>query len=82
MAWKTGYSYRQTGRIVKALRQRGILVADEQQPGRARHYHIDFGAARCKPDYRNESRSDGYTPDTMSEVVATRQNVPPDTAMS
>lgn len=64
IAWKTGYSERQTQRIIKALEMDGLLVPIRMLSGKPIEYRIDFSKGTPKPPYAPRKKK--ATPDKMS----------------
>lgn len=59
IAWKTGYSERQVQRTIKTLVSDGLLVKQDEPPGRPIIYRIDVDAGIKKQAYRAKN----VTPD-------------------
>jgi hypothetical protein len=58
VAWKTGYSKRQTQRIIGTLRKSGVLVVVKKAyKNRPTEYRIDLLKAPEKPTYRGDTMS-------------------------
>ena len=65
VAWKTGYSLRQTKRIISSLREMGVLVMTRNHgDGRPAEYRIDWERVRQKQSYEEwrEGKSDILSP--------------------
>lgn len=68
-AWKTGYSERQVGRILKELRDVGILIiVKKAYRGRPTEYKIDWSKAKKKEKFRYANL------DTLSENGVTSED--------
>lgn len=75
VAWKTGYSPRQTVRIVHELVKDGLLVLVNERKGTSKHYRIDLSKGKPKEPYKPTplkmrdplSQNDRSTPDKMSD---------------
>lgn len=76
VAWKTGYSVKQTRRIIHSLVSDGLLVAVKKPRGQVVVYRIDLGAGTLKAEYKPEDTSD-----KMSDTPPIL-GVPPPIAMS
>ena len=76
-AWKTGYSERQVGRILKELRDAGILiVVKKAYRGRPTEYKIDWSKAMKKEKFRYANL------DTLSENGVTSEKISQDISQS
>lgn len=75
IAWKTGYSYRQTLRIIKELEDDGILVAVRygKQAGTVNEYRIDLSAGTLKDPLktRKSDYAQGYAKKSHPDGEAT-----------
>lgn len=76
IAWKTDYSERQVMRLIQALRDKRLLILEEDNSAsglRSNLYRIDFTHAPFKPNFRGRDQGKKKlqpkrTPDKMSPV--------------
>ena len=63
ISWKTGYSRRQTQRIMRRLEASGVLVrVQEASQHKATLYRFDWSKATPKPPFETPPRGDNLTP--------------------
>ena len=76
ISWKTGYSKRQTQRIMRRLEESGVLVrVQEASQHKATLYRFDWSRATPKPPFEKPLRGDNLTPLGNSGVTSETSGV-------